>query len=90
LSRTAERKALFARLFIADLAFWVETDRKIALRIFDLIEATRRDPFQGIGKPEPLRHSLTGSWARRINQQHRIVYAVTEAEIEFLQARYHY
>jgi toxin YoeB len=88
--RIAEREALFDRDFVADLAFWVKTDRKVALRLLELVEATRRDPFQGVGKPEPLRNSLAGYWSRRINQEHRMVYCVTETRIEFLQARYHY
>jgi toxin YoeB len=87
---TGEREALFSRGFIADLALWVETDRKVALRLIELIEATRGDPFRGVGKPEPLRHSMAGCWARRITQEHRMVYRVTETRIEFLQARYHY
>lgn len=88
--RIAEREALFDRDFVADLAFWVKTDRKVALRLLELVEATRRDPFQGVGKPEPLRNSLAGYWSRRINQEHRMVYRVTETRIDFLQARYHY
>ena len=90
MKQTKEREALFDREFLADLAFWVKTDRKVALRLLDLVEATRRDPFQGIGKPEPLRHSLTGHRSRRSNPEHRMVYRVTETRIEFLQARYHY
>jgi toxin YoeB len=68
----------------------VETDRKIALRTFDLIEAILRDPFDGIGKPEPLRHLSQGAWSRRLTQEHRIVYLVRDDRIDFLQARYHY
>ena len=90
MKRAAEREALFDRDFLADLAFWVATDRKLALRLLELVEATCRDPFQGIGKPELLRNSLSGYWARRINQEHRMVYRVTDNRIEFLQARYHY
>ena len=73
-----------------DLTFWVESDRKVALRLLELVEATRRDPFQGIGKPEPLRHDLAGCWARRLTSEHRMVYRVTDTRVEFLQARYHY
>jgi toxin YoeB len=90
LTRSREREAIFDRDFLADLAFWVETDRKVALRLLELVEAARRDPFQGIGKPEPLKNSLAGTWSRRINLKHRMVYRVTETHIEFLQARYHY
>jgi len=68
----------------------VQTDRKAALRAFDLIEAILRDPFAGLGKPEPLRHLAPGAWSRRLTQEHRIVYLVSETRIDFLQARYHY
>ena len=82
--------AVFDPLFIEDLRYWVETDRKIALKTFDLIEAILRDPFVGIGKPEPLRYLHTGAWSRRIPREHRIVYLVRGDRIDFLQARYHY
>jgi toxin YoeB len=68
----------------------VETDRKIALRILDLIEAILRDPFTGIGKPEPLKYVLAGCWSRRITQEHRLVYRLSGHRIDFLQAKYHY
>jgi len=68
----------------------VETDRKVALRAFDLIEAIMRDPFTGIGKPEPLKYLSSGAWSRRLTQEHRIVYLVRDDRIDFLQARYHY
>lgn len=73
-----------------DLRSWVKTDRKTALRVLDLIEATLRDPFQGVGKPEPLRFELAGCWSRRITLEHRMVYEVSAGRIHFLQARYHY
>jgi toxin YoeB len=76
--------------FREDLRAWIETDRRVALRIFDLIEAVLRDPFQGIGKPEPLKYLLAGCWSRRITQEHRIVYRVAGTRIDFLQAKYHY
>lgn len=82
--------AVFQPEFIEDLRFWVETDRKLALRTFDLIEAILRDPFTGIGKPEPLKYITPGAWSRRLTQEHRIVYLVREGHIDFLQARYHY
>lgn len=82
--------AVFDPLFIEDLRYWVETDRKIALKTFDLIEAILRDPFVGIGKPEPLRYLHAGAWSRRITREHRIVYLVRNDRIDFLQARYHY
>lgn len=84
------RDAVFQPEFIEDLRYWVETDRKIALRAFDLIEAILRDPFGGIGKPEPLKYLSQGAWSRRLTQEHRIVYLVRDDRIDFLQARYHY
>ena len=85
-----ERLAVFHPEFRQDLRFWVETNRRVALRISDLIEAVMREPFQGIGKPEPLKYVLAGAWARRITEEHRLVYAVSADRIDFLQARYHY
>ena len=84
------RPAVFQPEFIEDLRYWVETDRRLALRVFDLIEAILRDPFAGIGKPEPLKYLAPGVWSRRITQEHRIVYLVREDRIDFLQGRYHY
>ncbi len=68
----------------------METNRKTALRVLDLVEAVLRDPFSGIGKPEPLRHLGGGVWSRRINEADRLVYEVFDDRVEFLQARYHY
>jgi len=73
-----------------DLTWWVKRDRKQALRIMKLIEAIQRDPFQGIGKPEPLKHELAGCWSRRIDREHRLVYQVLEDRIRILACRYHY
>lgn len=84
------RLAIFHPEFRQDLRYWVETDRKLALRAFDLIEAILRDPFGGIGKPEPLKYLLSGTWSRRLTQEHRIVYLVSAEHTHFLQARYHY
>jgi len=84
------RDAVFQPEFLEDLRHWVETDRKVALRLFDMIEAILRDPFQGAGKPEPLRYLVGGAWSRRLTQEHRIVYLVRDERIDFLQARYHY
>jgi toxin YoeB len=85
-----ERSLIFDRDFLDDLTHWISTDRKVALRILELIEAVRRDPFDGIGKPEPLRHLGSGVWSRRITQEHRLVYRVKDDRILFAQARYHY
>lgn len=85
-----ERTAVFQPEFIEDLRYWVETDRKLAIRAFDLIEAILRDPFTGVGKPEPLKYLTPVAWSRRLTQEHRIVYLVRDDRIDFLQARYHY
>ena len=85
----ADREAVFHPEFRQDLRYWVETDRKTALRTLELVEAVLADPFIGIGKPEPLKYVLAGCWSRRITQEHRLVYKVTEKRIDFLQARYH-
>jgi toxin YoeB len=84
------REAVFQPEFIEDLRYWVETDRKLAKRAFDLIEAILREPYEGIGKPEPLKYLAPGVWSRRLTQEHRIVYLVRDNRIDFLQARYHY
>lgn len=84
------RLAVFQLEFIEDLRYWVETDRKLARRAFDMIEAILRDPFNGIGKPEPLKYIAPGAWSRRLTHEHRIVYLVRDDRIDFLQARYHY
>jgi toxin YoeB len=86
----SRRSAVFQPEFLQDLRFWVETDRKIALRALDLVEAILRDPFQGIGKPEPLKYLTSGAWSRRLTQEHRIVYIVSQNRIDFVQARYDY
>jgi toxin YoeB len=85
-----QRDAVFHPEFREDLQYWVKTDRKVALRAFNLIEAIMKDPFAGIGKPEPLKFILSGAWSRRLTQEHRIVYTVSEDRIDFLQSRYHY
>ena len=85
-----DRIAVFQPEFIEDLRYWVETDRKQAIRAFNLIEAILRDPFDGIGKPESLKYLTPGSWSRRLTQEHRIAYLVRDDRIDFLQARYHY
>ena len=87
---TKRRLAIFHPEFREDLQFWVKNDRKIALRLLELVEAILREPFTGIGKPEPLKHVLAGAWSRRVTQEHRVVYFVADDRVDFLQARYHY
>lgn len=73
-----------------DLAWWIEQDRKTALRIMRLIENIQQAPFEGLGKPEPLKHDLKGLWSRRIDHEHRLVYEVREDKIRILACRFHY
>ncbi|HYW05964.1 MAG TPA: Txe/YoeB family addiction module toxin [Longimicrobium sp.] len=84
------REAVFHAEFREDLRFWIDTDRKIALRVIDLVEAVMRDPIAGIGKPEPLKYLAPGMWSRRLTQEHRLVYLVQHDRVDFLQARLHY
>jgi toxin YoeB len=90
LIQRVDREAVFQPEFVDDLIHWVKTDRKATLRILELVHAILRDPFEGIGKPEPLKFGFAGCWSRRITQEHRLVYRVSETKIDFLQARYHY
>jgi toxin YoeB len=85
-----QREAVFHPEFCEDLQYWVKMDHKIALRALALVEAVLRDPFTGIGRPEPLKYLAAGAWSRRLTQTHRIVYLVGENRIDFLQAHYHY
>ena len=73
-----------------DYQFWQNTDKKMVRRIHELLKAIKRNPHSGIGKPEPLRHALAGYWSRRIDQEHRLAYRVTEQGILLAQMRYHY
>jgi len=82
--------AVFQPEFIEDLRYWVETDRKLALKTLSMVESILRDPFEGTGKPEPLKYLAPGTWSRRLTREHRIVYLVRDSRIDFLQARYHY
>jgi len=84
------REAVFHPEFREDLRYWIKTDRKTALRVFSIVEAALRNPFQGIGKPEPLKYLGADVWSRRLTQEHRVVYLVSHERIDFLQCRYHY
>ena len=83
-------RILFAEQAWEDYQHWLATDRKLLKRINLLIRDTCRDPFAGIGKPEPLRHLLKGYWSRRINEEHRMVYRVQDETLMLAQLRYHY
>ncbi len=83
-------KIVFADRGWEDFTYWVEHDRKIAARIVRLIRAIERDPFRGLGKPEPLKYDLAGFWSRRFTNDHRMVYSVSRNRVQIAQARYHY
>lgn len=83
-------KRVFSSQAWEDYLYWQSTDRKILEKINTLIEQTSRNPFKGIGRPEPLKHALTGWWSRRINSEHRMVYRTKDDRLEIAQLRYHY
>ena len=83
-------KLVFSELAWEDYLYWQKQDRKLVERINKLIEATAREPFTGIGKPEPLKHAFAGFWSRRINDEHRMVYRMTGDRLEIAQLRFHY
>lgn len=73
-----------------DYQYWVKNDKRVLRRINELIKAVQRSPFEGIGKPEPLRHQLQGYWSRRISDEHRLVYGVSDDTITIIASRFHY
>jgi toxin YoeB len=83
-------KIIFSERAWEDYLYWQETDRRLVARIHQLIRDIRREPFSGIGKPEPLRHAFEGYWSRRINDEHRIVYKIQGDSMLIAQLRYHY
>lgn len=83
-------KIVFSRQGWNDYLHWQTNDKQIVKRINELIKDIQRSPYQGIGKPEPLKYALSGFWSRRINEEHRLVYRVDGASILIAQARYHY
>ncbi len=83
-------KLIFSDHAWDDYIYWQKTDKKILRRINTLIKETKRNPFEGIGKPEPLKHALSGYCSRRITEEHRFVYKVTKNAIHIAQLRYHY
>ena len=84
------REAVFSTAFLRDLEFWTKANQRTALKVLRLVSAVVRDPFDGLGKPEPLRHSLAGMWSRRIDKENRLVYQVADERVRFFAARYHY
>lgn len=75
---------------VEDLSYWIKKDRRKAEKIMNIVQEIAKDPFNGIGKPEPLKHSLAGCWSRRIDQEHRLVYSVDDQKIRILSCRFHY
>lgn len=83
-------KLTFSEHAWEEYLYWQKTDKKVLRRINQLIKEIQRTPFEGIGKPEPLKHGLAGYWSRRINDEHRLVYKITEDSLLIAQLRYHY
>jgi toxin YoeB len=83
-------KLVFSKSSWADYIWFQENDKKLLIRINSLIKEISRSPFEGTGKPEPLKANLAGFWSRRINSEHRLVYKVTDTEIIFVSFRFHY
>lgn len=83
-------KVIFADQGWDDFTYWISHDKKLAKRIIRLIKEIEREPFSGIGKPEPLKYDLQGFWSRRITDEHRLIYSVENNKILIAQARYHY
>ncbi len=90
MTASRKRSAVVQDACREDLRYWVDTNRKVALRVLDLMEAALRDPYDGLGKPERLKHMGANVWSRRITEVERLVYEVFNDRVEFLQARYHY
>jgi toxin YoeB len=84
------KNVAFSTKALAQFVEWWQLDKTTAKRIYKLIDAIQADPYQGIGKPEPLKHNLSGWWSRRITDEHRMVYRVTEDAIEIVQLKTHY
>ncbi|MBW8878153.1 MAG: Txe/YoeB family addiction module toxin [Acidobacteria bacterium] len=83
-------KLIFSEQAWEDYLYWQKTDRKVLARINNLIQKIQREPFGGVGKPEPLKHAFTGYWSRRINDEHRIIYKIRDDSVLIAQLRYHY
>lgn len=85
-----ERELVFSPQFLDDLRHWATAQPRLVPRVLDLVEAARRDPFGGLGKPEPLKHLGANVWSRRLTEEHRVVYRVERARLVFESARGHY
>ncbi len=85
-----KRQVIFEPSAFEDFTEWAQMDKKLYKKIVGLLKDIDRSPFTGLGKPELLKHDLSGFWSRRINDEHRLVYAVTESEILVAACKYHY
>ena len=83
-------RLVFAEQAWEDYLYWQRQDKRIVKRVNELVEATTREPYAGIGKPEPLKHALAGYWSRRITDEHRMVYRIEKDVLLIAQLRYHY
>lgn len=84
------RKIVLTNSALEDLVYWSKNDAKTIKKIFNLIVDTQKSPFEGIGKPEALKHNLAGSWSRRIDEKNRLVYNVTDDEVIIISCKFHY
>ncbi|BAP56133.1 addiction module antitoxin [Thioploca ingrica] len=84
------KELLLTTKAVEDLKWWMQTDKRIALKVIELLEDIVIEPFVGKGKPEALKYELSGCWSRRITSEHRLVYEVTENYVRVLSCRYHY
>ncbi|PWD72376.1 Txe/YoeB family addiction module toxin [Pectobacterium versatile] len=83
-------KLIWSEEALEDYLYWQDIDKRMVKKINELIKETRRTPFEGKGKPEPLKHNLAGFWSRRITEEHRLVYAITGDAMMIAACRYHY
>ncbi len=83
-------KLIFGEQSWSDYLYWQSTDKRTLKKINALLQDIKRNPFDGLGKPEPLKHEMAGTWSRRINQEHRLVYEILEESILVVSCRYHY
>ncbi|MBC8204603.1 Txe/YoeB family addiction module toxin [bacterium] len=84
------RNVIFERNAFKDIEYWLQNDRRILRRILVLIRDIDRNPFSGLGKPEPLRYDFKGCWSRRIDEEHRLIYIISDDNINILSCKYHY
>jgi toxin YoeB len=85
-----KRRVIFESDAFEDFTEWAQTDKKLYKKIVELLKDIDRSPFTGLGKPEPLKHDLSGFWSRRINDEHRLIYTVTDEEMIIIGCKYHY